>query len=157
MFVLESSGVLTSPIRETCLHVVPPRSVISGWHRYCADYIVPVCIQWDGPQQRREGGSRGVDGGERKRRGDAPGTLYWLSACKRTRGSLKQWIVLEDVIVRSLPDGLRRVLHGELQISSFIPPLPHYSNYVLLGVLSKKIDSSARRWLINDGRTFQLF
>lgn len=94
---------------------LPPRSVISGWHRYCADYIVPACIQWDGPRQltvRRSGGrARGEGGGQRRRTarettssGD-DAALYSTGCSTRLvseRASLEQWIVLEDVIVRSL-------------------------------------------------------
>lgn len=47
---------------------LPLRSVISGWHRYCADYIVLACIQWDGPRQLTVR-SRGWGEGRAKRWG----------------------------------------------------------------------------------------
>lgn len=106
-------AALTPPIRVAWLHAcdLPLRSVISGWHRYCAHYIVPACIQWDGPRQltvrsrgwgERKGKEVGAENNQRNCEQQRCCSTGCLDSLVSERASLEQWIVLEDVIVRSL-------------------------------------------------------
>lgn len=110
---------------------LPLRSVISGWHRYCADYIVPACIQWDGPRQltvRRRGERKGKGvGAENKQRNceqqRCRSLLYRLPRLTRKRTSFLGTMNCSRRCHCPIARGSCHVSHSKL--FSYGPPRRH--------------------------------
>ena len=130
-----SRGLATTRVNYLSLSLCLSHcGVISGWHRYCADYIVPACIQWDGPRQLTVRGAKGQPEKLHATRAfslslslsfPSSASLLYLAASPRKRTSFLGTMNCSGRCHCPIARGSCRVSHSKLSQLSSQPSLNH--------------------------------